>query len=301
VYARAGIGTSEETDEKVLPKTAKEKIKQIICMIFTHFGLSTISEKELTSLLVKVYIDAGEIFDTSDALIWGEGFMFPEDICTRDELRLEKAGGNLSTMVGRLHQEVRHRRFSAARVKEMISCKHEDYRTLLDLAAGIVVGTCHEFRANGDITMPLREKYLAVAPAVNRMLMESWESEKVFIIHTKVARGIKGIHFSPASWAKKRGKPQGRPIVDASNATSGMSLNDPLEVAKGMAKDRYGEIALPTLKAISLMILKAAKRWGWEHLVLWKMDLAGAFTLLDIHPTDDRVVLFRTSKFSSRV
>jgi hypothetical protein len=276
-------------EEKVLPALTKRKIHQIVTMMHSHFDVS-VSEEELMSLLNRAYIEAGGIFDVSDAEKWGGDCQFPPDVCSRDEERLRRAGGNLSAMVSALHAETRTKRLSEERVRRMVPSNHVEFKRLLDLAQGIVVGTSDDFEPNGLTPFPLRTKYMEVASAVNRMMMESFISDKILLLPTAVAREIPGIHYSPASWAPKHGKPKGRPITDCSNAPSGSSLNDSLGEARNLAKERYGAIELPTIESISLMILTAVARWGWKDLVLWKMDLSGAFTLLDIHPDSVRLL-----------
>jgi hypothetical protein len=58
-----------------------------------------------------------------------------------------------------------------------------------------------------------------------------------------------------------------------------------------MARERYGDIQLSTVIDMALMVLKQydrTKELGRDpkDLILWKMDLKGAFTLLFFNPTD---------------
>jgi hypothetical protein len=49
------------------------------------------------------------------------------------------------------------------------------------------------------------------------------------------------------------------------------------------------------------MILDAADEYGWEELELWKMDLKGAFTLLNFRPEDARLLAFELTEGLSAV
>jgi hypothetical protein len=56
---------------------------------------------------------------------------------------------------------------------------------------------------------------------------------------------------------------------------------------KGAAEEIFGPIQLPTIKGIMRMILKfkaGNPRCSWSDVVIWKMDLKGAFTLLSFRP-----------------
>jgi hypothetical protein len=104
----------------------------------------------------------------------------------------------------------------------------------------------------------------------------------------------------------KKGKEQGRPIGDASaNEGNGYSLN--CEEVADLCQEVYGPIEHPTLKALSEMVQAEAAVSGWEDLVLWKMDLKGAFTLLYVSPdscrrlafalTDDLTMIYHVGMF----
>ena len=84
--------------------------------------------------------------------------------------------------------------------------------------------TADAFVPNGK-PPPLRQKYLRVAPAVNKMMYELYKAGLIFILPTTVVLAIPGVHFSSTHWAKKKGKKKGRPIGDASSSESGCALN----------------------------------------------------------------------------
>ena len=48
----------------------------------------------------------------------------------------------------------------------------------------------------------------------------------------------------------------------------------------------WGTIAHPTLEDLVRMVLRVARRVGWDAVVIWKSDLKNAFGLLDFNPSD---------------
>jgi hypothetical protein len=88
----------------------------------------------------------------------------------------------------------------------------------------------------------------------------------------------------------KSGKKKGRNIGDCSNTEDGSVLNS-VEVQK-LVRDRWGSIRHPGPEELVLMILRQVERVGVSNLVLYKMDLKGAFTLLFINPDHVRRLAF---------
>ena len=75
----------------------------------------------------------------------------------------------------------------------------------------------------------------------------------------------------------------GRPIDDASATDHGqIPLNS--GNVKAQVDQLWGPIEHPTLSQLSQMVLDQAAATSWEDVVLWKIDLKGAFMLLFVHP-----------------
>ena len=163
------------------------------------------------------------------------------------------------------------------------------HEILTSLCGGMRVPVDPEFKPS-DGPPPLREKYLKVAPAVNKMVTSLAEQGLVILLPTGVATKIPGIHYSPISWVEKSNKAQGRPVVDSSWAAEGKPLNTPL--VSVAVEEMWGKITHPTLADLIEMILSQADLHGWGELMLWKMDLANAFGLLFIHPDDCKLMAF---------
>jgi hypothetical protein len=97
---------------------------------------------------------------------------------------------------------------------------------------------------------------------------------------------IPGIHSSCQHWATNKGKAQGRIICDVANSPTRGEI--PLNALGKLGKKELREdverfwqtIKHLTLTDIARMVLRAAEKCGWANIILWKMDLKGAFNLL---------------------
>ena len=237
----------------------------------------------IEQLIWEAFRSTDDEFGEEEALRWAEGYEFPADIADRDSEKLRAAGGNLAEMTSDRHAEMASAgRLSKERIEAMVPRDDEDYDRLIDLVDGIDIQVADDFVPN---TAPseLRAKYVRVAPAVNRLMAELHSKGLIFILPTAEAMEIPGIHYSQTHWALKKGKEQGRPIGDVSaKDIGGYALN--CDEVADICTERYGEIKHPTLTQLADMVKAEAATHGFDDLVLWKMDLKGAFTLLFVKP-----------------
>jgi hypothetical protein len=233
----------------------------------------------------------GEVFGISDALAWAGGFTFPAHVWTQDSAELEGHGGDLAAMVRARQEHSRADRLSRRRIHECVDQLDPDFDRILDLADGIRIFVADDFEPNGaGERPPLRAKYVEVSAAVNKLMFDLYEAGVIILLPTAVALGVLGAHFSSTHWAPKRGKARGRPIGDCSNNRSGSNLNS--LAVEDKVRGHWGPVEHPTLRQLVNMILGAADEWGWDEIVLWKTDLAGAFHLADIRPEDVRLMAY---------
>jgi len=146
-----------------------------------------------------------------------------------------------------------------------------------------------------ETPMPLRPKYKEVESCINRMLYEQYLAGAVLILPTAQAVRIPGIHYSSISWTPKTLVAKGRLIGDPSNAPYGSLLNGDGARMKAVFREKWGEINHPTLTDIVRKVLRLAERVPRGSIVMWKMDLANAFGLLDIRASDSRKMAFSLS------
>ena len=93
-----------------------------------------------------------------------------------------------------------------------------------------------------------------------------------------------------AHWTTQATKEKGRFLGDVGADETGTPLN--ADEVKLRFDEVMGQIEHPTIVDICERILKAAEQWGWEEVIICKMDLKGAFTLLFIKPEDVRLLAF---------
>jgi len=225
-------------------------------------------------------------------------FKFPEEVFTRDEdeLRSFTVGNPLVELIRKRQSVGNTDRFNVARA--MLFSDDIEFDRLMDLAKGVEIMTDSNFIPNisqstseagiesVDILNPpprLRNKYLAVSSAVNMLVHKLFVKGLIVIVSMSVALSL-ATKFSCTHWTTKKGKVGGRLLADSSYDEFGNPLNTP-EV-KLMCDARWGRIVHPTVNDLAEMVKRvvSAHPLGWKGVILWKMDLSGAFTLLSIKP-----------------
>jgi hypothetical protein len=232
------------------------------------------------------YVAEDTEYGVEEAAEWGSDFVWPLDVANRDSERLLRCGNDIVAMTEQLHTEMKDMRLSGKRVDALVQPDNPDYQRLLKLCEGMDVILAKGFKPNGK-PAPLRSLYKRTSKAVNKMVLDLWKNDLAFIIPTEIAVNIPGIHFTPAHWAKKRGKKSGRHIFDSSDTSAGSAINS--DEAREALKRIYGDIVHPTIDQIVQMILdfetkmksELKDEYNSDEIYLWKADLAKAFTLLN--------------------
>jgi len=145
---------------------------------------------------------------------------------------------------------------------------------------------------------PFSPAYRAAHAAVDKLLYDSYLAGHGIILPTSSLDGILpagALHFSRLGLTLKKGKKSGRVTSNYTYSVLGHavgSLNSDHVIE--MAKEKYGEIYLTTLFDLVQMVtdqVASAVESGHSasDVVLWSMDLKGAFSLLWFRP--DRVGL----------
>jgi hypothetical protein len=272
-------------------------------------GSNSGNDSGLQRLLSLAAESVRSIFDERSARDWAKGFVIPGELIFNDVQCLVTAQLDFVAMVRKRYESTSPDRLNATRVMGLCSCNPE-IPLLLDLAKGMRVHLPTDFTPNGQQNpTPLRKTYLAVAPAVNKMLCELVQQRLAFLIPYDLARQhVPNLHLAKAHWTRKKGKPSGRPLGDLT-FVDGSPLNTP-ETAD-LASAFYGDICHPTIEDICRMIndfwIKTVlldPTASWDDIILWKMDLRGAYTLLSYRPEDvgllgmmltDNTVYFQTA------
>lgn len=162
-----------------------------------------------------------------------------------------------------------------------MNVKSEWSNILITLCDGVPILTPTEFICN-NIPPPIRNKYLMVRSTVNKLVYAQYVLKNVIIIPTTFAVKLPGIHFSNLHWTAQFGKESGRMLADPSNGDNPLNSKN----ARLLVDDTFGVISHPTIQQLIQMILLAIDEHGIMNIMLWKKDLRGAFTLLNILPRD---------------
>lgn len=274
----------------------------------------TSNSTSILSLVKEAYVRAANVFTSKDAAIWGGNFKMPQSAVDRDVKLLKAAGGDLDVMVRRRKKELESDRLSISRVQMHININNPERDKLILLAGdGMPVMPDPNFVPNSCGPLPkLRKLYSEVAPAVNKMIFDNFYAKGLAFVFPKkvVMDWIPKFHSNPLSWTDNEGKVQGRNLGDCADGGSEPG-NSPLnsDYTKEASDSLWGKIEHPTLADICQMILQffrsaqaADPSVQWEDIIIWKMDLKGAYTLLffkteDVRllsseMTDDQIILF---------
>jgi hypothetical protein len=235
--------------------------------------------------------------------VWAEGFIFPEGVLRCHEDLFQKNFYNFNSMVSYFKQSLCSTRMSRRSILETISSDNPEIKKLLILVEGMPLFSAPEFVPNGlNRLLPVSQTYVRLAPVVNRMLFEDFvEKGLAFIIpKSLVTAYVPEFHVSRLSWTVKHGKKKGRPILDCSAGNP--SVNS--DFTKLSCDQFWGEIHHPTISDFVIMIMEfwegvssldSSLSW-WDDLVLWKIDLKGAYTLLSF---EDAAIPYMAAELDS--
>ena len=230
--------------------------------------------------------------DIAAAVKWGEGFTFPPQCFISDLVELNAVYGDLGALIKKRQCHMAPRRLNdrcIQNISEMLSRDDPDLRLLTSLVNGIPVIVDQTFIPDPVPPSP-SPMYIRAACAVNRMWFELYKKGFVLFFPTaKLKEWHSTLHFklnySRAGWAKKRGAAKGRPTNNHSydNKRGGL-INT--KGAKDSLKSLYGDIHPAQLCNIVSMVLDQARIYGWDNIIMWKMDLMGAYNLLFFRAED---------------
>ena len=284
-----------------------QKIDKVVALVAEFFVDEEFSREEIAGVVREAYEVADVDFGAEEAARAAEDFEWPEEVLTRDSHKAAQAGFSLERMVREEHDSKAHDRLSHARINSLLGSEGQgegrekneredrDWDRLHRLVDGARVLVDQDFAPNNRAP-PLRSLYRRVSKAVHKLLLELWREEKVFIVTKDVAAKLGALHYSPTHWARKAGKVLGRNIFDASDGKFSTPLNT--KTVKAMVRECYGDIRHPTIDEIVRMVMDFARDkqqelgggFRWEDLRMWKADLRGAFTLLNYHADDVRLM-----------
>ena len=248
-------------------------------------------------LVHRAYSFADANYGIASALKWAQdkGWQgIPPEAIAEDVLAFERADFSLYHLAKSRMDQLAPHRLSKDKVAQSISPNNPELDLLLSLAGGIHVMVDPDFVPNGQGNWPtLSNTFKKTAPAVEAMIHDSHQAGLGFYLPSGIVRQhVEGAHLNRASHAMAD-KPQGRGITDCSAGRP--PLNS--DYVKSESDRRYGVIEHPTIGDMVRMVFdfvdqetSDGKPVAWDDLVLFKVDLKGAYTLLSFQPEDVRLM-----------
>ena len=134
-------------------------------------------------------------------MLWARGYAFPPQYLASDLACLRAAQLDFVSMV---------RRQRVARLRK----DNPEIPLVSELVFGMYVPLPVGFTPNGkDIPSLLRATYVAVAPAVYKILGKVVQQRLAFLLpYEEARRHVPNLYFCKAHWTRKKGKPSGRPL-----------------------------------------------------------------------------------------
>ncbi len=304
-YTPLALSTSEE--ETVQRALSVAKLFSTITR--NKHSKKSSTNTELTDVCIREVLNeamaaAAESFGIRAAQEWAEGFLFPEDCRTQDAILFQANNLNFDDFIQAKRAPTASDRLSVQRVQQWVDINaltnKDDYQRLLDIAKGIIIQEPIGFEPLATLPKQRKKYTNLVSHAVNKLLHKQWLEGTVVILPTELVRLIAGIHFSVIHWTTKAGKECGRALGDVAHALVGIPLNG----ADGLGKEQlrasmertWGKIEHPTVSDIALMIWAACEKWGAHNCILWKLDLKGAFNLMNFLPESAKRLAFELTE-----
>ena len=237
---------------------------------------------------------------------WDTTFVIPQADIDADMQLFRDLDYDFTEMCRHKQSKLASNRISPARIHSIFGVDGtripgvdpNDIAILLDFATnGITPPVAPSFRPQADNVPPLRDRYITLQHPINRLLYKQYTDGTMILLLLAVAQQIPGIHFSPQHHADSKGKPEGRVIGDLTGQHDERytplngSLHDKDDLRETI-RQQWGDIKHPTVNELVRMVLTSADIYGWEHIVLWKKDLKGAFNLLNYNPEHCRYFAF---------
>ena len=206
---RSAVGQTGEDQNYInlIAKVNSEKgIMQQAMAIAKVFqkGSNRMSMQVMLEMFGKAWKYGSTIFAVKEAVIWGNGFVFPQSVHTKDLEELEECNFDLSELCVRRHAITAQSDLSLRRVEQSFRAvvdASDDLARDIDSAKivaqhGVTIFTAPGFSPS-SVPPPLRHIYITVASAVNRIIYDMYLAGAVLILPTKIVRAIPGVHFSP--------------------------------------------------------------------------------------------------------
>ena len=253
-------------------------------------------EQRIDNLCLKAFEKGDNKMCETDAVVYGDNFVFPPAMVEADERAFAEAGNSLEELVAHRQAAIASRRMSLKSVDLVCTEGNPDRQLLEEIAEwGMDLMLPEDYQPNNPLPdgqtpcEKLSKSYTITRTAVDKMIYNNFYEKGLAIVLTEktAVQHITSFSTAVARWATKAGKPQGRNIHDATAKAKGQTHVLNSKYSQAACKEKYGTIFNPTLESVVCMVFefwerekKINPKARWEDIELWKMDLAGAFTLL---------------------
>jgi hypothetical protein len=245
------------------------------------------------STLVSAFKANDQSYGEREALVWADNFTFPDGLINGYMSNFVKLSYDIQALAKSMKETLSPSRISVMSVLQNTSMSNPDRDKLVELVGGMRLLPSPDFRPSSVRLKDGSRKPLSISntdrrlsPAVNRMLYEDFvEVGLAFILPLEVVlEHVPLFHLSRLSWTAKSGKKKGRPILDCSAGESPLNST----YTKERCDQVWGRIEHPTIKSLVRMIVSFVTSRGVSlgKVILWKVDLKGAYTLLSFHDED---------------
>ena len=230
----------EEEDTKDSEDRETATIDSIMQWSMATYPELLIRRHEIEELVTEAYKYGSSVYGEQAAIDWAEGFRIPQSDVENDMRELDSYHGNLKLMVDARRALLNPERLNKERIHEFISDDNPEKEKLLLIARGMEHMADPDYRGCTFETRPkLSKSFLKAAPAVEKMFYKDfWQEGLAIILSESAVQAMPKLGLCLAGWAKKLGKPCGRPITNGSGRRTMPQeeyLNSPYATA--MAKE----------------------------------------------------------------
>ena len=246
-----------------------------------------VSDNEIAEIISTSYKAIDLQYGYEEANEWANGFSFPPEVTWEDTVKLGELGWNLQKLAEYKNSLLIEDRFSERRLKLLWDTTDPDFQHLIDLSRGVPVWLDKDFVPT-TTAPPLSSAYKKVHSVINKLCFDQWYNGQAIILPLDILLDPKVTNQTQISlsgkygWVPKVGAKEGRPTNNYSYDNNLLGLINTNYVRESV-KEFYGDIELAQLDDLMLMIINQLEiaNGKWDDIAIWKMDLKGAFALLN--------------------
>ena len=232
---------------------------------------------------------ANKIYGEQEALTWSNNFVWPAAAQQRDLDDFIACGHSLEQLARqRITAAQGNQLLTPERATRTLHIDNPHLAAVLDVAHGVQVQLPANFIPNSaqHVVPPPSPAYLKLHSAVDKTYFDTHGAANLAIVLPRdvAVKYISNFHTSRLAWTTKPGKPGGRSLIDPtwSQLPQFHALNS-IDV-RDACKARWGAICNPTIEEVVHMILRAQDQFPQQEILLWLMDVKGAYTQLAFDP-----------------